>query len=61
MQGGTWETLEKVLQRGGYHKGGLEKLRAAREIAPHMNPSVNRSRSFQVFYKSLLEITEIHH
>lgn len=61
IQGGTWETLEKVLQRGGYHKGGLEKLRAAREIAPHMNPSVNRSRSFQVFYKSLLEITEIHH
>lgn len=57
IQGGTWEALERVLKRAGYHKGGLEKFRAAREIAPHMNPSMNRSRSFQVFYKSLLEMT----
>ncbi|WP_159789156.1 DUF4276 family protein [Sodalinema gerasimenkoae] len=57
IQGGTWEALERVLKRAGYHSGGLEKFRAAREIAPYMNPSINRSRSFQIFYKSLLEMT----
>jgi len=27
--GGTWEALERVLQRAGYHRGGLEKIKAA--------------------------------
>lgn len=57
IKGGTWEALERVLKRAGYHSGGLEKFRAAREIAPHMKPSINRSKSFQVFYTSLLEIS----
>jgi hypothetical protein len=57
IKGGTWEALERVLKRAGYHSGGLEKFRAAREIAPHMKPSINRSRSFQVFHTSLLEIS----
>ncbi|PSF31077.1 hypothetical protein C7H19_23415 [Aphanothece hegewaldii CCALA 016] len=56
IRGGTWENLEKVLQRAGHHKGGLEKVRAAREISQHMNLQMNRSRSFQVFYAGLLEI-----
>ncbi|KYC41793.1 hypothetical protein WA1_17355 [Scytonema hofmannii PCC 7110] len=56
ITGGTWEALEKVLQRAGYHKGGLEKRRAAREISLHMNPSNNRSKSFQIFYDGLLKI-----
>ena len=56
IRGGTWENLEKVLQRAGHHKGGLEKLRAAREISQYMKPDVNRSRSFQVFYNGLLDI-----
>lgn len=56
ISGGTWENLEKVLQRAGHHKGGLEKLRAAREISQYMKPHVNRSRSFQVFYNGLLDI-----
>jgi len=47
--GGTWEALERVLQKGGYHRGGLAKATAATEIAQHMNVDVNRSRSFQVF------------
>ena len=56
IRGGTWENLEKILQRAGHHKGGLEKVRAAREISQHMNLQMNRSRSFQVFYAGLLEI-----
>ncbi len=56
VSGGTWETLERVLQRAGYFKGGLEKVRAAREISMHMNPDRNRSKSFQVFRQGLLDL-----
>ena len=56
ITGGTWEALEKVLQRAGYHQGGLEKVKAAREISLHMNPPDNRSKSFQVFYDGLLKM-----
>ncbi len=56
IAGGTWENLEKVLQKAGHHKGGLEKVRAAREISQYMCPKQNRSKSFQVFYQGLLEI-----
>jgi hypothetical protein len=53
IQGGTWEALERVLQRSGYFKGGYRKLEAAREIAQHMNPSRNRSHSFCIFRDTL--------
>lgn len=53
IMGGTWERLEQVLQRAGYFKGGLAKIAAAREIAKHMNPERNRSRSFCVFRDGL--------
>lgn len=49
IAGGTWESLERVLQARGYHLGGLAKVAAATEIAQHMNVDLNRSRSFQVF------------
>jgi Domain of unknown function (DUF4276) len=49
VRGGAWEALERVLQQGGYHRGGLAKVAAATEIAQHMNVDVNCSRSFQVF------------
>ena len=52
------EALEKVLQRAGYHQGGLEKVKAAREISQFMRPQDNRSLSFKAFYKSLIEIIE---
>ncbi len=58
ITGGTWEALERVLQKAGYHKGGLEKVKAAREISQFMMPQNNSSPSFQVFYKGLLEMTE---
>jgi hypothetical protein len=53
IQGGTWETLERVLQRAGYHLGGLKKIEAARAISAHMDPTTNRSRSFQGFRRAL--------
>ncbi|MGB8698551.1 MAG: DUF4276 family protein [Thermosynechococcaceae cyanobacterium] len=53
ITGGTAEALEKVLQRAGYHRGRLEKVKAARDISLHMNPALNRSRSFQVFCEGL--------
>jgi Domain of unknown function (DUF4276) len=53
IQGGTWEALERILQRARHHQGGLDKPKAAREIAQCMNPQNNRSKSFQVFYEGL--------
>lgn len=53
IQGGTWEALERILQKAGHHQGGLDKPKAARDIAQYMNPVVNRSRSFQVFYEGV--------
>lgn len=56
IKGGTWEALERVLKKAGYHPGGLEKYKASSEISKYMNPELNRSRSFQVFYQGLLEM-----
>ncbi|MBI5385876.1 MAG: DUF4276 family protein [Verrucomicrobia bacterium] len=47
ISGGTWETLERVLQRAGYYAAGLPKVELARRLAPLMDPVRNRSRSFQ--------------
>lgn len=47
VSGGTWETLERVLQRAGYYAAGLPKVELARRLAPLMDPARNRSRSFQ--------------
>jgi hypothetical protein len=49
IKGGTWEALEAVLVKHGYHRSGLRKMQAATEIAQHMNVESNRSKSFQVF------------
>ena len=54
--GGTWETLEKTLQRHGYFKGGYPKVEAARTISTHMDINRNRSKSFQVFRDGLLAL-----
>jgi hypothetical protein len=51
--GGTWEALERVLQRAGHHPGGLQKLAAAAAIAQQMVPSRNRSASFRMFCAGL--------
>jgi hypothetical protein len=54
IPGGTWETLERIMKRHGYFKGGYEKVKAAREISAHMDPNRNRSKSFQVFRDGLI-------
>jgi hypothetical protein len=53
ITGGTWEALERELQNKGYHRGGLAKIKAAREIGAHMDPERNRSASFQHFCTGL--------
>ncbi len=56
IKGGTWEALERVLQKAGYYSTGLPKVEAARAISEHMDPRHNRSKSFQVFRDSLLDL-----
>ena len=53
VTGGTWEALERLLQRAGYYRSGLAKIQAARDIAQYMEPSRNRSKSFRVFCDGL--------
>jgi len=57
IAGGTWEALERELQRAGYAPGGLAKVATARTVSAHMQPERNRSHSFQVFRQGLLELT----
>jgi hypothetical protein len=56
IRGGTWEALERELQRAGHHREGLAKIKAAQEISARMEPARNRSRSFQAFRKGLLDL-----
>jgi hypothetical protein len=56
IQGGTAEALGRVLQRAGYHPGGLGKVQAARDIARYMDPARNRSRSFRHFRDALEQL-----
>ena len=53
IRGGTYEALEHILRRANYYKGNLPKREVAQNIAQHMEPSRNRSRSFQVFVEGL--------
>jgi hypothetical protein len=56
ITGGTWECLERVLQRGGYFRTGLRKIEAARTIAQQIEPQRNRSKSFQMFRDALSDM-----
>ena len=51
--GGSWEALHRFLKRHGIYKKNYPKIDAARRIAPHLNISENRSRSFYVFLKGV--------
>lgn len=53
VPGGTWEALERVLQRAGHFKGGLRKIELARTMATHLNSDRNQSQSFQFFLKGI--------
>jgi Domain of unknown function (DUF4276) len=56
ITGGTWEALERVLQRAGHYPTGMPKVEVARRIAQHMSPEANRSKSFQIFRDGLRSI-----
>jgi Domain of unknown function (DUF4276) len=49
IRGGTWEALERLLKKHGYHTGGLVKTVVAEKIAQHMDVERNRSESFCAF------------
>jgi hypothetical protein len=56
IKGGTWEALERELQKKGYFKQGLRKLDLARSVASHMDPARNSSKSFCCLRDALAEI-----
>jgi hypothetical protein len=47
VKGGTCEALRRLLQNAGYDRQG--KIAMAQRIAMHMQPGINRSKSFQAF------------
>jgi len=53
--GGTWEAIERVLQRHGYFKAGLGKIEAARAIGAHIDHRRSSSHSFGVFCRALTD------
>ena len=53
VAGGTWEALERVLQRAGYYPGGLPKIEVAKTMASHLEAGRNTSASFRCFLSGL--------
>lgn len=53
INGGTWEVLERILQAKGYYPGGLPKIEVARNVSKYMEPTRNRSKSFNHFVTGL--------
>jgi hypothetical protein len=51
IPGGTSEALERLLKRS--YPARLSKTEVAQNIAPNMEPSQNKSKSFQVFVDGL--------
>lgn len=58
ISGGTWEALERVLKRHGYHMGGLAKTACATKVAAHMDVDVNKSPSFGHFRDGLARLVQ---
>ena len=53
IRGGTYEALERLLVEENYYRDKLPKTEVAQDIATHMEPDRNRSKSFQVFVEGL--------
>jgi hypothetical protein len=53
IKGGTWECLERILQRAGYYSTGMIKKEVARMISFHMEVERNTSDSFNTFVQGL--------
>jgi len=55
IRGGTWESFERILKRSGHCTAGLRKVEAARQVAERIRWQRNRSRSFTVLVRAVLE------
>jgi len=55
IQGGTWETFERVMKKSGYFKNGLRKIEAAAAIGRHLDPNRSSSPSFRCFIRAVQE------
>jgi hypothetical protein len=55
IAGGTWEALERLLQRHGYVPGGLRKIDTARAIGAVLDPHRSKSASFKAFHQAIME------
>jgi hypothetical protein len=53
--GGTWEALERVLKKQGYHAGGIRKIELARAVGAHFDHTACVSPSFGAFRAALTE------
>ena len=53
IRGGTYEALERLLAERNYYTDKLPKTEVAQNIAQHMEPSRNSSKSFRVFVEGL--------
>lgn len=49
----AWETLHRVLQKGGYYLASNPKVEWSEAIAAHLDPARNRSASFRYFCAGL--------
>ncbi|MFA5264153.1 MAG: DUF4276 family protein [Opitutaceae bacterium] len=56
VAGGTWEALERILQRAGYYQGGIAKIEVARNVARHMDAPRNSSESFRRFVNGVMSL-----
>ena len=55
ISGGTWEAFERVLQRHGYFREGLQKMTAARNLGGLLEPGRCQSSSFLMFRDAIVE------
>jgi hypothetical protein len=55
IEGGTWEALERILQRAGYFSAGLPKVECARGVGMNIDPVASTSPSFIVFRDAVIE------
>ena len=53
IKGGTWERLDKILQKAGYYSTGMIKKEVADRISLHMDVERNTSESFKTFVRGL--------
>jgi hypothetical protein len=55
IAGGTWEALERTLQKAGYFPNGLPKVEVVQIIGEEFDPSACVSPRFKAFHSALLE------